>query len=731
LDEKRLWEHMPSTDHKLQSANEELGTSEEESRSLSDELSRSNIQLRKQVNEFERVNNDISNLLSNTDISMVFLDTGFRIQWFTPATTRSLGLLPTDEGRAFTDIARRFADPDLLWDAQQVLRTLAPADKEIPGSEGQWWLRRISPYRTLSNQIQGVVITFTDVTGVKLAAERQRRLATLLMDSNDAIMGLDLEGWITAWNRGAERMYGYTEAEALQLNVTQLIPEAGRAEEVAMLGRLRQGQLLESRETRRRRKDGTIVDVWLTATTLRDEDAKPTSVASTERDITETKASAGLQHLATHDPLTGLPNRILLIDLAAQALAQARRKGTRVALLFVDLDRFKTVNDSLGHQAGDRLLQAAAERLRQCVRSGDTVVRQGGDEFIIILRDVVSTQDAASVAEKICQAMASPYMLDGLELISSASVGVSIYPDDAADISTLIKNSDGAMYRAKAHGRNTYRFFTPDVNVGALQRLSIESALRRALERRQLHLHYQPLVDLTGGRIIGVEALMRWEHPDLGAISPVKFIPVAEESGLIVPLGEWCLLEACRQARAWQRAGLSPIPVAVNLSAIQFRQPKLPDTVAKVLQETELAPQYLELELTESMLMQQVDAGQASVQRLRALGLRLSIDDFGTGYSSLSYLRRFSIHRLKIDVSFLRDITTDPSAAAITGAIIAMGKSLKLRVLAEGVETREQLSLLQAQGCEEVQGDYFSRPLPADELTKLLREPRTLALLGI
>jgi diguanylate cyclase (GGDEF)-like protein len=415
-----------------------------------------------------------------------------------------------------------------------------------------------------------------------------------------------------------------------------------------------------------------------------------------------------------------------MVDLAAHALAQARRQGSRVALLFIDLDRFKTVNDSLGHHAGDRLLQAVAERLRQCIRSGDTVMRQGGDEFIIILSDIASPQDAANVAEKIRHEMSTPYVVEGMELISSASIGISLYPDDAGDVNTLLKNSDAAMYRAKAHGRNTYRFFTADMNVGALERLSMENSLRAALDRRQLHLDYQPQVDLATGRVIGVEALMRWEHPDLGAISPAKFIPLAEESGLIVPLGEWGLFEACRQARAWQQAGLPPIPVAINLSAIQFRQPKLPEMVAKALREAELSAQYLELELTESVLMQQAEAGMASVQSLWGLGLRLCIDDFGTGYSSLSYLRRFPIHRLKIDVSFMRDITTDAGAAAITSAIIAMGKSLKLRVLAEGVETQEQLALLQAQGCDEIQGYYFCRPLPADELAKLLREGRTL-----
>jgi diguanylate cyclase (GGDEF)-like protein len=332
--------------------------------------------------------------------------------------------------------------------------------------------------------------------------------------------------------------------------------------------------------------------------------------------------------------------------------------------LFIDLDRFKTVNDSLGHHAGDRLLQAVAGRLRQCVRSGDTVIRQGGDEFIIILSDIASPQDAANVAEKIRHEMGTPYVVGGMELISSASIGISLYPDDAGDVNTLLKNSDAAMYRAKAHGRNSYRFFTADMNVGALERLSLENSLRAALDRHQLRMEYQPQVDLATGRIAGVEALMRWEHPDLGAISPTKFIPLAEERGLIVALGEWGLFEACRQARVWRQAKLPPIPVDVNLIAIQFRQPKLPEIVAKALPETELAAPYLELELAESILMQQAEAGMASVQSLWSLGLRLSIDDFGTGYSSLSYLRRFPIHRLKIDVSFMRDITTDAGTGA-------------------------------------------------------------------
>lgn len=719
-------EHVQSTNEELQCANEELEASQEELQSLNEELTTANTQLEEKLAELERANTDMSNLLGNSDFPMLFVDTALRVRWFSAAATKVLSLLAADVGRPFTDIAVRVDDPDLVRHAKQVLETSVAVELEVRGAQGEWWLRRILPYRTLTGRTDGLVISFADVTRVKLVAERERRLATLLMDANDAVLVHDVDGSIAAWNRGAERLFGYTETEALQMNFAQLVPESMRAEELVILNRLGQGQLVDSRETQRVCKDGSIRDIWATATALRDETGRVSSVARTECDITRTKASASLQYLATHDPLTGLPNRSVLADLASHALALAQRQGRRVAFLFLDLDRFKTVNDSLGHHVGDRLLQAVAARLRHCVRGGDTVVRQGGDEFIIILPDLGSPQDAANVAEKIRQEMRSPFAVEGMELISSASIGVSLYPDDAGDIHTLLKNSDAAMYRAKTQGRNTYRFFTADMNVGALERLSMENSLRVALERQQLHLFYQPQVELATGRIIGVEALMRWEHPDLGAIDPSKFIALAEESGLIVPLGEWGLLEACRNARAWQEAGLPRIPIAVNLSALQFRQPGFPDTVARVLRETQLAAQYLELELTESSLMQHVDAGMASLQSLWDLGLQLSIDDFGTGYSSLSYLRRFPIHRLKIDVSFMHDITTDAGAAAITNAIIVMGRSLKLRVLAEGVETREQLDVLRAQGCDEIQGYYFCRPLPAEELASLLREGRTL-----
>jgi len=714
-------EEMQSLNEELQSSNEELETSKEELQSLNEELTTSNAQLNEKVSELEQANNDMANLIGSIDQPTLCLDREFRIRWFTPSSGRLWNLLPSDVGRLFTDIAPKLDDRSLLGDAQQVLQTSQAIEKQIKGERDQWWLRKILPYLTPDKQMKGVVISFTDVSTIVQAAAQGQRLAAVLLNSNDAVLVVDLEGRITGWNRGATRMYGYSEAEALQLSIGALAPETLRSDEIAVWKRQREGQLLDSRETQRLAKDGTVLDIWLTTTTLRDQTGSATAIVSTERDITADKAVAKIQHLATHDPLTGLCNRVLMVDLASHALEQARRKGGRIALLFIDLDRFKAVNDSLGHLAGDRLLRAAAERLKQSVRAADPVARQGGDEFIVVLSDVADAQDAAGVAEKIRQTMAAPLMVDGLEVVTSASIGISLYPDDASDVDALFRHADAAMYRAKAQGRNRLCFFSAEMNAGSRERLSMENSLRRALERHELHLHYQPQVELATGRIVGAEALMRWEHPELGSIPPEQFIPVAEESGLIVPLGDWILAQVCTQAKAWQLAGLLPIVVAVNLSPLQFRQPKLAGTIAKVLEETGLAAQYLELELTESAMVEQIESDGTSVQRLWDLGLRISIDDFGTGYSGLSYLRRFPIHRLKIDRSFMRQVTTDTGAAAVTRAIIAMAKSLNLRVLAEGVETREQFALLRDQGCDEGQGYYFGRPVGADELAELLK----------
>ena len=439
-------------------------------------------------------------------------------------------------------------------------------------------------------------------------------------------------------------------------------------------------------------------------------------------DISERKAyEARIEYLADHDALSGLANRNLLSDRVAQAMAHARRSGELLALLFLDLDRFKGVNDSFGHELGDELLVDVSKRLLQVVRDGDTVARHGGDEFIILLTDVQQPQDVSVVAHKIFDAFSVPFTVRGHELFITTSIGATIYPDDGDDMLALLRNADTAMYRAKeAHG-NAFHFYSREMSERALERAELESALRRALDRDEFELFYQPKVDTGSGRIIGAEALIRWNHPDMGMVSPTRFIPMAEEIGLIVPIGDWVLHTACAQNKAWQDAGLPFISVSVNLSARQFKEEGLVDSVAGVLRNMGLDARHLELELTESIVMNSAELFITKLRELEDLGVQLSIDDFGTGYSSLSYLKRFPLHHLKIDQSFVRDIATDADDAAITSTVISLGHSLNLKVIAEGVETEEQVAFLRDHHCDEMQGYYFSKPLPALEFASLLQ----------
>jgi diguanylate cyclase (GGDEF)-like protein len=417
---------------------------------------------------------------------------------------------------------------------------------------------------------------------------------------------------------------------------------------------------------------------------------------------------------------------MLFSDRVANAIALARRHGKQRAVLFLDLDRFKHINDSLGHAIGDKLLQSVAQRLVACVRGSDTVSRQGGDEFVVLLSEIEQAADAALSAEKMLLALSAPHSIADKELHITASIGISIYPDDGQDAQTLIRCADTAMYHAKDKGRNNYQFFTEDMNVRAVERQFLEGSLRRALKRREFVLHYQPKINLETGAITGVEALIRWRHPERGLIPPAMFVPIAEDCGLIVPIGRWVLHEACRQVQTWIDAGLPPMPVAVNISAVEFQSKGFLEGVRAILRETHLNPRNLELELTESVLMQNADATAPALIALKALGVRLAIDDFGTGYSSLSYLRQFPIDTLKIDQSFVREITAGSRDDSIVSAVISMGKTLKQRVVAEGVETGEQLAFLQRQHCGEGQGYHFSRPVSAEEFVTLLKTKREL-----
>jgi diguanylate cyclase (GGDEF)-like protein len=441
------------------------------------------------------------------------------------------------------------------------------------------------------------------------------------------------------------------------------------------------------------------------------------------RDISDRKrAEHELERLAHYDKLTGLPNRAMLQDRLAQALLRAQRSETLVAVLFLDLDRFKEVNDSLGHAVGDALLHEVAKRIGSCLRSTDTVARLGGDEFTVLVEGVRRVEEIERVAGKILAAVARPLRIGAHELAVSTSIGATVYPLDDQDQDTLLKNADMAMYHAKQEGRNNVQFFSPEMGTHSERRMDLTTGLRHAVERGELSAHYQPLVEVKSGRLVGLEALLRWDNPDFGRVSPAQFIPIAEDTGLIVPIGEWMLRAVCRQMRAWRRAGCAPGYVAVNLSPRQFRQQDVVQLVYRVLREYSMPPDSLELEITESTVMQRTEEAIMKMRRLRHLGVRMAIDDFGTGYSSLAYLQRFPVHTLKIDQSFVRDIRSDKDQAAIVTTVIGLARSLKLTALAEGVETREQLEFLRGEGCELYQGYLYSRPLPAAEIEPLLRQ---------
>lgn len=438
-------------------------------------------------------------------------------------------------------------------------------------------------------------------------------------------------------------------------------------------------------------------------------------------DVSAARAIAQkMTHLAQHDFLTNLPNRMLLGDRVTNAIALARRHGKQGAVLFLDLDLFKQVNDSLGHLLGDKLLQAIAQRLAACVRASDTVSRQGGDEFVVLLTEIGHADDVALSAEKILHSLATLHSIAGKELHITASIGISIYPDDGQDAETLMKCADTAMYHAKDRGRNNYQFFTKDMNVRAVERQFLESSLRRALEQREFVLHYQPQVNLESGAVTGVEALIRWCHPERGLIAPALFVPIAEESGLIMPIGRWVLREACRQAQAWIDAGLPPMSVAVNISALEFQRKDFVAGVCSILEETGFNPRHLELELTETALIRNTGLTPPALAALKALGVRLAIDDFGTGYSSLSYLRELPIDTLKIDQSFVHEITSGSGGDVIVSTIISMAKALRKKVIAEGIETEEQLAFLRRKHCDDGQGHHFGRPLSADQFVSFL-----------
>jgi diguanylate cyclase (GGDEF)-like protein/PAS domain S-box-containing protein len=564
-----------------------------------------------------------------------------------------------------------------------------------------------------------------EIARQELFAEKERAQVTL-NSIGDAVLSTDLSGSVTYLNAVAEQMTGWSRKDAVgrPLNeVFQIVDgithkPAPNPMELAIQENRTAGLTANCILVRR---DGYECAIEDSAAPIHDRDDQVTGAVIVFHDVSTARAMVlEMSHLAQHDILTDLPNRSLLSDRLTQAISMARRNHIKLAVLFLDVDGFKHINDSLGHAVGDKLLQLIAARLSACVRKSDTVSRQGGDEFVILLPEVAHAADAAVSAAKIISEIKNSLDIGEHRLRVTVSVGVSTYPDNGEDAETLIKNADTAMYHAKQSGRDNFQFFRPDMSLRAVERQSLEGQLRYALERKELLLHYQPKINLKTGAITSVEALVRWQHPERGLLLPGQFLAIAEDSGMIVPIGRWVLREACRQTREWLDAGLLAVPVAVNVSSLEFRNEEFSQGVQSALENNRLDPRYLELELTESVLMRHAEFAAAALEKLKAIGVRLAVDDFGTGYSSLSYLTRFPIDTLKLDQSFVHDINSSKDDAIVVSAVIGMGNSLKHTVIAEGVETSEQLAFLQAHGCEEGQGYYFSRPVAAPQFAKLL-----------
>lgn len=598
------------------------------------------------------------------------------------------------------------------------------------GGEARWVEIYIEAILDTEGVIAGLNGELSDVSEKK-QAQQQLRFASSIFENNlEGIFVADSDHNIVSVNPVFSTMTGYSNEEIVGKPQSMLRSKRHNEE---FYQDLCQSVLSNGRwqgEVWSRRKSGEVYPELLSINAIRGEDGKITHYVGISLDITERKlAEEQIHRLAYFDTLTGLPNRLLLMDRLEMLINQSFREEKQLGVLCLDLDHFKEVNDSLGHAAGDALLQSIAHRLNACVREGDTVARLGGDEFAVVIANLGRSEVgevakiAALVADKIKTALSNPFMFENNDVLVTPSIGIALYPSDADNAEDMIKGADAALHHAKSQGRNNYQFYAEQMNTLTLERLSLQTDLRKALERNELEVHYQPQVDIGSGFVTGMEALMRWRHPTQGWISPVKFIPLAEESGLIVSLGEWLMKTVCAQMKVWQMAGLlnETQRISINVSPRQFRQGDFSKMIEKILDETALSAHRLELEMTEGMLMHNTESTLVMLNQLKHLGVKLSLDDFGTGYSSLSYLKRFPLDVLKIDQSFVRDITDDPNDAAIVAAIIAMARSLKLKVIAEGVETSDQFSHLKDQGCHGFQGYYFSKPLPGEGMTQLFQ----------
>jgi diguanylate cyclase (GGDEF)-like protein/PAS domain S-box-containing protein len=659
-------------------------------------------------------------------------DEFFTIEWATASVDRIFGY-SLDEILQ-QGCWRCFVHPDDLPEFDRNITHLAAGKRSecelrIVAKDGsEHYIRAYSIVTAIDGDGLRLYGACQDVTERKQAIEALReseeRFRAMTEHSADWIWTINVEGRHLYSNQPFIASIGYTMEAFLALDFTTLIhPDDMPRLHETFRNAVASRQGWQNVVLRWRHRDGSYRILESNASAMFNQAGELVGFQGVDRDITERRqAEARIEYLAHHDALTGLPNRVLLRDRFEHAVAAADRTRTRAAMLFLDLDNFKVVNDTLGHVAGDKLLLEAVARLSRCTRESDTISRQGGDEFILLLRDIPEQETVERIAGEVLDQLAEPVEINGHLMNASCSIGIAMYPEDGSDFDSLLQKADAAMYNAKGAGRNTFRFYDEQMNRQAREHLLLQNRLHQALLQAEFYLQYQPQLEIDSGRVIGVEALLRWNNPDLGEVVPARFIPVAEDAGLIVQIGAWVLEEACRQGQALRQAGWPDLTMAVNLSALQFRRAGLVKTVAGALERSGLPPQLLELELTESVLLQDVENNLETVRQLKALGVRLSIDDFGTGYSSLSYLKRFAVNKLKIDRSFVRDINIDPDDAAIVRAVIQLARSLRLETIAEGVETQEQLAFLREEGCREVQGFLFSRPLSLSALRIFLRE---------
>ncbi|MFN0314187.1 MAG: EAL domain-containing protein [Burkholderiales bacterium] len=743
-------EEVQSANEELQSLNEELETSKEELESANEELITVNQEMTHHIAELGQLNDDLTNVQKSAHLAIVVVGRDLSIRRFTAQAEKIAGLLASDVGRPIDHIRHPLVFPetgkarDLGSFAAGVIASVREDECEVHDTTGHWYSLRVRPYITADNKVDGAVLVLVDIDALKRNEQviaDARDYAEHILDSvRDPLLVLDAQLRIERANHAFSSMFRIAPAAVVGKSLFEL---GNRQFEIPRL-RILLGEILPQNT---RLENFEVEDdfqqlgrrcMLLNARCVDDPVHGTARILLSFEDITQRKSTEEeIRQLAFHDALTALPNRMLFSVQLAQAIQHAKRECTHVAALFLDLDHFKRVNDTLGHTMGDLLLQGVAQRLSHCVRGEDSVTRGepghsasvarlGGDEFIVMLTDITEPRDAARVAQRIIEAFRKIFSISGHEISVSASIGIALYPADGDDIETLLKHADAAMYHAKGLGRGRYQFYNHAIYAAGLARLELENDMHSALEKDEFVLHYQPVWDDASGQVIGAEALVRWQHPGKGQLMPSEFITVAEETGIINALGAWVLASACRQNRAWQSADMPPVPISVNISSVQLRQPDFSGLVKQVLLDSGLAPQYLMLEVTESLLIEDLDAALLALQQLRELGIHIAIDDFGTGFSSLMYLKRLAVDTLKIDQCFVKNVGTDQDNAAIVSAVIALARELKLNVVAEGVETQQEREFLQARGCSHMQGFLFGQPLPALQFANLLSSPTSL-----